>query len=125
MLTEVDENTELSRQRTAWSRERTQLSIERTFLSLFRTGMAIAGGGALITSILTRGYPDWIVATIASIFVVVGFGIMIVVLQRYVSYTKELEDEARITNFRPRTLVVATLLLQGALVAALVLFLLS
>jgi hypothetical protein len=68
---------------------------------LLRTGLAIAGGGALKTSILARDWPEWVIWLLSTVFVVVGFGVMIVGLQKYNQITEQLaiEDEPSAISF--------------------------
>ena len=115
----------LAQQRTGWAYERTQMAAIRTYFALLRTGLAIAGGGALVTSILARGWPDWVIWSLASVFVVVGFGIMILGLRNYHHITRQLAIEDETTAVSIGWLVALTVILLLATVAALILFLLS
>ena len=92
-------SSDLAQEYTDWAAERTRMASTRTFMALLRTGLAIAGGGTLITALLVRNYPDWLVATLSGIFIIVGFPIMLV--------------------------LVTTVLLQVAIIAVLILFLLG
>lgn len=108
------------------ARERTDWAYERTYFALLRTGLAIAGGGTLVVSILGKGWSDWVVGLLAGPFIVVGFIIILGALRRYHKLSKRLalEDE----NIEPIStgLVVAlTVILQVAIVAMLILFLLN
>ena len=116
---------DLAQQRTGWAHERTQMAAIRTYFALLRTGLAIAGGGAIITSILARDYPDWVIWLLASVFVVVGFGIMILGLRNYHKITQQMAIEDQATAVSIRWLVALTVILLLATTTALILFLLS
>ena len=118
-------NQDLAQQRTGWAYERTQMAAIRTYFALLRTGLAIAGGGALITSILARGWPEWVIWLLASVFVVVGFGIMILGLRNYHQITQQLAIEDESTAISIRWLVALTVILLLATIAVLILFLLG
>lgn len=83
-MTTVKTNTdELAQDRTDWALERTYMAATRTFFALLRTGIAIAGGGTLVTTFLASTWPEWVVGTLSGVFILVGFSIMSVGLQRY------------------------------------------
>lgn len=52
------------------------MAAARTLLSLVRTGAAIAGGGALVTDLLVKGWPRWVVVMLSSGFIVLGYALM-------------------------------------------------
>ena len=56
--------------------DNTHMAATRTLLSLVRTGAAIAGGGALVTDLLVKGWPRWVVITLSSAFVILGYSLM-------------------------------------------------
>ena len=56
--------------------ENTHMAATRTLLSLVRTGASIAGGGALVTQLLVKEWPRWIVVTLSSAFVILGYSLM-------------------------------------------------
>ena len=87
-------------------------------------GVAIAGGGTAITTILAEGWPDWVIGLLATVFIVVGFTIMIVGLQRYHQMAQRLAVEEEVEAIPTRLIVVLTVLLQAATVTVLILFLL-
>lgn len=119
----MTEKHNLSQARTDYALERTHMAATRTYFALLRTGIAIAGGGTLITTILGDGWPDWLIGTLAGLFIIVGFTIMIAGLQRYIFIAHKLagNDEFRIIS--PKLLVLLTAVLQIATVAVLILFL--
>ena len=114
---------ELARQRTAWAFERTQLAATRTYFALLRTGLAIAAGGTLVTTLLGTDWPDWITGTLAAVFIVVGFWIMIIGLKNYNDLIQELAVEGKSTTISVKLLVALTIILLLAVVAVLILFL--
>ncbi|MCY1078549.1 DUF202 domain-containing protein [Archangium lansingense] len=56
--------------------ENTHMAATRTLLSMVRTGAAISGGGALVTELLVKGWPRWVVLTLSSAFVILGYALM-------------------------------------------------
>ena len=116
-------NQELAQIRTDWAYERTQLSSTRTFFALLRTGFAIAGVGTLVTSILARSYPEWVVAGVASIFILVGFGIIIGALRRYHERSEVLDERSEFRPISMRLMIALTALLLLATLAVMLLFL--
>lgn len=56
--------------------ENTHMAATRTLLSMVRTGAAIAGGGALVTDLLVKGSPRWVVVALSSAFVILGYALM-------------------------------------------------
>ena len=114
----------LAEKRTDFALERTRMAVTRTFFALLRTGIAIAGGGALVTAILGRGWPDWVVGLLAGVFVTIGFAIMVVALHGYNDMAGRFADEESDFNFiSPKLLIALTVALQIATLAVLVLFL--
>lgn len=101
------------------------MAATRTYFALLRTGLAIAGGGALITTILADDWPDWLVGVLAGSFIIVGFTIMIAGLQRYILVATKLagNDEFRIIS--PKLLILLTAVLQITTLAVLALFLIG
>jgi len=65
------------------ARLRTALAAERTVFSVIRTGLAIAGGGAVIVTILGGRWPSWLQAVLAAGFVIPGYALMLDGLSRY------------------------------------------
>ncbi|MFQ5932522.1 MAG: DUF202 domain-containing protein [Nitrospiraceae bacterium] len=102
--------------------ERTVMASIRTYLALLRAGLATTGSGALITSILDSGWPQWAVVTLSAVFVVIGFGVMIWRLQQYHQVMALVEDSAQISIPSIRLLAALTIFLQLMLVVALLLF---
>ncbi|MFY0567232.1 DUF202 domain-containing protein [Archangium lansingense] len=56
--------------------ENTHMAATRTLLAMVRTGAAISGGGALVTELLVKGWPRWVVLTLSSSFVILGYALM-------------------------------------------------
>ena len=65
------------------ARLRTALAAERTVFSIIRTGLAIAGGGAVIVTLLGDRWPDWLQFVLAAGFVIPGYALMLDGLSRY------------------------------------------
>lgn len=65
------------------ARLRTALAAERTVFAVIRTGLAIAGGGAVIISLLGDRWPEWLQVVLAAGFVVPGYLLMLDGLERY------------------------------------------
>lgn len=101
------------------------MAATRTYFALLRTGLAIAGGGAIVTSVLTTAWPDWVVALLSGVFILVGFTIMIAGLQKYmfIATTVAVDDEINIIS--PKLLIALTVILQVATLAVLLLFLIG
>ena len=116
---------ELAGLRSEMANERTVMASIRTYLALLRTGIAIAGGGTLIVSILSEGWPEWVVVSLYGVFVVIGYGIMIWGLQQYHQVMALVEDDVGVRVPSIRVLTTLTIFLQLAIVVVLVLFLLS
>ena len=102
-----------------------ETSLSNRDLARERTGLAIAGGGSVIVAILGSSWPDWVVAILAGIFIVVGFIIMISGLQRYHKLTKRLAIEGEVETIPTQLIVALTVMLQIATVIALILFLIN
>ncbi len=51
---------------------RTALATERTVFAVIRTGLAVAGGGAVIVTILGDRWPSWVQLALAAGFVING-----------------------------------------------------
>jgi putative membrane protein len=117
-------NQELAQERTDWAHERTQMASTRTFFAMLRTGLAIAGGGSAVTAILAYDWPDWVVGLLASVFILVGYTIMLDGLQRYRKMAERLAVEGEVEAIPTRLIVALTVVLQVATVIVLVLFLL-
>ena len=65
------------------ARLRTALAAERTVFAVIRTGLAIAGGGAVIVTLLGGQWPAWIQSILAAGFVIPGYTLMLDGLSRY------------------------------------------
>ena len=114
-----------AQERTEYALNRTYMAATRTYFAMLRTGLAIAGGGVLITSILAEGWPNWIIGLLASIFIIVGFLVMIIALWRYRRLAQELATQEGLDVIAPSALMLLTVLLMIALVVVLALFLLA
>jgi uncharacterized membrane protein YidH (DUF202 family) len=62
---------------------RTALAAERTVFAVMRSGLAIAGGGAVIVTLLGERWPEWLQIVLAAGFVVPGYMLMLDGLSRY------------------------------------------
>lgn len=105
--------------------ERTIMASIRTYLALLRTGLAIAGGGALLASILGTGWVKWVVVLLSAVFIGIGFGIMIWGLHQHNQVVTLVEGSSQISVPSTRVLTILTILLQLSLIAAILLFLLG
>jgi uncharacterized membrane protein YidH (DUF202 family) len=100
--------------------ERTLLAATRTVFALLRTGLAIAGGGALVTSLL-HGQPAWLTDLLACMFVLIGYSFMWNALARYRELDRQTVGTGRRLYVSSQRLTWTTMALQ--LVSALVLVL--
>ena len=103
------------------------MAATRTLLSVVRTGGAIAGGGALVTDLLIKGWPRWVVVMLASSFVVLGYTLMWSALKKGRRLRERLErerpDEAFL--FPLREVMAVTVTLQILIVTVLVLYIMG
>lgn len=116
-------NQELAQIRTNWAYERTQLSSTRTFFALLRTGFAIAGVGTLVTSILARSYPEWVIAGVSAIFILIGFVIIIGALRRYQERLAKVKTKSEFQPISMPLMITLTALLLMTTVLVMLLFL--
>ena len=65
------------------ARLRTALAAERTVFAVIRSGLAIAGGGAVIVTLLGDRWPEWLQIVLAAGFVIPGYTLMLDGLSRY------------------------------------------
>jgi uncharacterized membrane protein YidH (DUF202 family) len=65
------------------ARLRTALATERTVFAVMRSGLAIAGGGAVIVTLLGDRWPEWLQIVLAAGFVIPGYMLMLDGLSRY------------------------------------------
>jgi uncharacterized membrane protein YidH (DUF202 family) len=65
------------------ARLRTALAAERTVFAVMRSGLAIAGGGAVIVTLLGERWPEWLQVVLAAGFVIPGYMLMLDGLSRY------------------------------------------
>ncbi len=104
--------------------ERTRMSSERTLFALIRTGFAIAGGGVLVTKLLEKGtWPDWMAFLFSTIFVVVGFAIIIIGLHRYHQIFQKISIHDDIDPIPSRLITILVIVLQITLTAVIVVYL--
>jgi uncharacterized membrane protein YidH (DUF202 family) len=103
--------------------ERTHLAAERTFLAVLRTGLSIAGAGTVIVAILGESWPEWLSVSLAAVFIILGYSMIIITLEKYQKTYKRLKIEPELNVMSPRHAVVLALALQVALGIVLLLFL--
>ena len=123
MIQENPDTNQPAETRTDFALEHTHMAATRTFLALLRTGIAIAGVGTLVTTILAKAWPEWVVGFLSGVFILIGFSIMIAGLQRYIVIAKTVAVDEAITIILPRVLIVLTVILQAATLTVLILFL--
>ncbi|QSQ25257.1 DUF202 domain-containing protein [Pyxidicoccus parkwayensis] len=75
--------------------ENTHMAATRTLLSLVRTGASIAGGGALVTQLLVKEWPRWVVVALSSAFVILGYWLMWSALKQGRRLRARIEGEQR------------------------------
>ena len=120
----VDTNV-LAVERTHLAAERTHLAAERTYFSVLRTGLAVAGAGTVIVSILGEHWPEWLNLLLSGVFIVVGYTMIIVMLNRYQQIVNKLRIEHDLNVMSPRWAILLAMVLQVALAAVMALVLLS
>jgi uncharacterized membrane protein YidH (DUF202 family) len=103
--------------------QRTHMAAERTFQATLRTGFAIAGAGTVIVTILGENWPEWLSLLLAGVFIVVGYTMIIIMLQRYHKAVNILRVDHDLDVMSPRYAIVLTIVLQVALAIVLGLFL--
>ena len=104
--------------------QRTHMAAERTFQATLRTGLAIAGAGTVIVRIVGQNWPEWLSLLLAGVFVVVGYTMIIIMLERYQKTVNNLRVEHDLNVMSPRYAIILAVVLQVALaiVLGLVLF---
>lgn len=107
--------------------DNTHMAATRTLFSLVRTGAGIAGGGALVTDLLIKGSPRWVVLTLSSAFVVLGYSLMWSALKtgRRLRAQVEHKQHGEAFLFPLRKVTVWTLSLQFLILTVLVLYFLG
>lgn len=107
--------------------ETNYMAATRTLLALVRTGGAIAGGGALVTDLLVKGWPQWVVVTISAGFVILGYSLMWSALKRsrLLRARFEIDHVGEEFLFSHRQITIVTVALQLLLAAVVVLYLIS
>ena len=104
--------------------QRTYMAAERTFQATLRTGFAIAGAGTVIVAFLGEKWPEWLSVLLAGAFIVVGYTMIIMMLERYQKIVNKLKIDHDLDVMSPRYSIILTAILQVALaiVLGLVLF---
>ena len=105
--------------------QRTHMAAERTFQATLRTGFAIAGAGTVIVTILGQDWPEWLSLLLSGVFIVVGYTMIIIMLQRYQKVVNDLRVDHGLDVTSPRYAIFLTVILQVALALVVVLFLLG
>ena len=106
--------------------ERTRMASERTLFSLIRTGFAIAGGGVLITKILTGDtQTSWVTGLLSLIFVTVGFSLILIALHRYHQVVGKIKEHDGINPIPSRLITALIILLQITLTIVLIVYILE
>ena len=105
--------------------ERTHLAAERTFYATLRTGLAIAGAGAVLVTVMGEQWPEWLSLLLAGVFIVVGYTMIILMLNRYQKIVNKLQIEHNLETMSPKVTIILTVVLQIALAVVLGLVLLS
>ncbi|MGZ3459760.1 MAG: DUF202 domain-containing protein [Archangium sp.] len=105
--------------------DNTHMAATRTLLALVRTGAAVSGGGALVTDLLVKGWPRWVVLTLSSAFVVLGYALMWSALKKSRKLRARLEREqaGEAFLFPLRAVTIWTVALQILIATVLVLYL--
>jgi uncharacterized membrane protein YidH (DUF202 family) len=105
--------------------EATFLAAERTLFSVVSTGLAIAAGGALVTTLLGDAWPDWVKVPLAAVFLIVGYGMTLLGLRRYQGIVRMAQSRKGVAPrmMSLRLLSVGVILLEIAIVVVIVLFL--
>lgn len=107
--------------------QRTYLAAERTLFSVLRTGLAIAAGGSVIVSLLGDRWPTWIRIPLATVFLVVGYSLVLQGLRRYRSIARRIEahGSGELDIVPIRTMTILTYSLEGAITVVVILFLIG
>lgn len=100
----------------------TYMAATRTLLAVVRTGAGIAGGGALVTKLLVQGWPHWVVITLSSAFVVLGYWMMWAAVKTGRKLRVRVEQVERGFLFSHRQFMVMTVSLQLLIATVVVLY---
>ena len=105
--------------------EATFLAAERTLFSVMSTGLAIAAGGALVTTLLGEAWPRWVQVPLAATFLLVGYSMTLMGLRRYQSVVRMARGRKGAAHrmMSLRLLSLGVILLEIAIVVVIVLFL--
>ena len=115
---------QLAQDRTDWAEDRTLLADERTFAGWMRTGLASCGVGLGFHAIFGRSEPVWLAKSGATLFVVVALLIFFGAWRSARRVHDRLDDHAADPVERGDLGRLAALLSLGALVLAILLWLL-
>jgi hypothetical protein len=101
------------------------LAAIRTLLAAVRTGGSIAGGGALVTNLLVKGWPHWIVVALSSAFVILGYSLMWSAMARTRELRAQFERESggKAFLYPHRGIIFTTVVLQVLIAIVLALYL--
>ncbi|XXF81604.1 DUF202 domain-containing protein [Myxococcaceae bacterium GXIMD 01537] len=112
---------------TPLSLENTHMAATRTLLAMVRTGAAIAGGGALVTDLLVKGWPRWVAVALSSAFVILGYALMWSALKTGRKLRARLEREQAGSSFLfpLREVTFGTVTLQLLIATVLVLYIIG
>ena len=108
-----------------YAMERTHMAAERTYFAVLRTGLAIASAGTVVVAFLGESWPEWLSLVMASIFIAVGYTMIIVTLNNYQKIVNRLQIERKLNVMSPRLTIVLTAILQVTLVIVFALFILG
>ena len=114
----------LSRERTELAVIRTRLAKERTFNAWLRTGLALMGAGVAIAKLMSGFQPQWILRTLAVLFVIIGGLIIGLGLRTYFRVIQRVE-KIRVGGHPFWYILTLALLLVLAAIVGLVLVLLE
>ena len=101
------------------------MAAERTNFSVLRTRLAISGAGAVIVAILGETWPEWLSLLVSAVFIVIGYTMIIVILNNYQKIVNRLQIERKLNVMSPRLTIFLTAILQLGLVIVFALFILG
>ena len=104
--------------------EATFLAAERTLFSVLSTGLAVAAGGALVTTLLGDDWPTWVQLPLVGVFLFVGYTMTLMGLRRYRGIVQMAESHgtSKRRMMSLQVLSVGIVLLEIAIVVVVVLF---
>ena len=115
---------ELARDRTDWAEDRTLLANERTFAGWMRTGLASCGIGLGFHAIFGKTEPTWLAKSGATLFIVIALLIFYAAWRAACRLHERLDGHAAEPVERGNLGLLAALFSSGAVVLAVVLWLL-